>query len=677
MQHYFLVGSYWDDAIPADQTTRFIENGIWENGYTDKFIEEVKAITVGSRIAIKAVFTREKTKSVMAIKAIGTVLENKNDGKTLIVEWDESFYPFEVDFSGGYWATIKEVTNQEHINAIFYNNSDNDIKFEIVKEKFEPNLFDSYINFLKEIISELNIKPNDQRIVYSVREKSLNFTIGQRYCFNLFLSDKRGKYGIISKSKLIENSEPYAGAAPQPYYTFLQEINLEILNKDSITEAIKDELNRTNKSSFLKYNNEDFENYLFSIELEENSTKRIGSDFWKPLLQVLQTAGKPLHRSEVHKLVVKNLSITQEELNQTKLVNGKPMVIIYNQIDWARETLKQMGLIKKPQKGESGMWGLTEKGMQIAPNIFDFMDTDYLPPSFQKKGNISPYNFEDDSDKPFIPKAQFLQITSLLLRKKNIVLQGSPGVGKTFIARKIAYSIMGETNDNNIEVVQFHQSYSYEDFIQGFRPSDNGFVIKDGLFINFCKKALANPNQKFFLIIDEINRGNLSKIMGELMMLIEADKRNPSFSLKLTYAQSETDLFYVPENIYLIGTMNTADRSLALVDYALRRRFAFITLLPEYGDAFKSFLIEKGLSEILTNHIATSVDKVNDLISKDNNLGEGFLIGHSYFCNYDKAQDETVWWKEVIDFELKPLLEEIWFDEIKNTEKALSHLELL
>jgi len=236
---------------------------------------------------------------------------------------------------------------------------------------------------------------------------------------------------------------------------------------------------------------------------------------------------------------------------------------------------------------------------------------------------------------------------------------------------------MGETNDSNIEVVQFHQSYSYEVFIQGFRPTEQGFVIKDGLFINFCKKALATPNQKFFLIIDEINRGNLSKILGELMMLIESDKRNFSYSLKLTYAQSEADLFYVPENIFLIGTMNTADRSLALVDYALRRRFAFITLSPEYGDQFKQFLIEKGLSESLTNHISNAVKKVNDLIGQDNNLGEGFLIGHSYFCDYDMEQEEKVWWKEVIDFELKPLLEEIWFDENKNVDKALSILELL
>ncbi len=420
MQQYFLVGSFWDDANPADQTTRFIDNGIWENGYNDKFIEEVKAVTVGSKIAIKDVCTREKTKSVMAIKAIGTVLKNNNDGKTLIVDWEEGFDPFEVDFSGGYWATIKEVTNQEHIKAIFYNYSDNDIKFEIIKEKFEPKLFDSYISFLKEIISELNIKPNDQRVVYSVRNDRLNFTVGQRYCFNLFLSDKRGNFGIISKTKLLENSEAFSGTIPQPYYTIFRELNWDIIDKSSIFEAIKDELYRTNKSSYLKYNNEDFENYLFGIELEDTSTKRIGSHFWKPLLQVLQTAGKPLHRSEVHKLVVEKLAITPEELKQTKQVNGKPMIIIYNQIDWARETLKQMGLIKKPQKGESGIWGLTEKGMQMAPTIFDFMETDYLPSSFQKKVNVSPYIFDDDIDKPFISKVQFQQITSLLLRKKNI-----------------------------------------------------------------------------------------------------------------------------------------------------------------------------------------------------------------------------------------------------------------
>ena len=184
-----------------------------------------------------------------------------------------------------------------------------------------------------------------------------------------------------------------------------------------------------------------------------------------------------------------------------------------------------------------------------------------------------------------------MQTVELLRRKKNIILQGAPGVGKTFIARKIAYELMGVKNDAQIEMVQFHQSYSYEDFIQGLRPSKSGgFELKNGTFYNFCQQALAHPERSFFLIIDEINRGNLSKIFGELMMLIEADKRSEKFAVKMTYSEDEADRFYVPANLYIIGTMNTADRSLAIVDYALRRRFAFINLQPEFGEKFTEFL---------------------------------------------------------------------------------------
>ena len=164
-----------------------------------------------------------------------------------------------------------------------------------------------------------------------------------------------------------------------------------------------------------------------------------------------------------------------------------------------------------------------------------------------------------------------------LLYKKNIILQGPPGVGKTYIARRIAYAIMGKKYERQVNTVQFHQSYSYEDFIQGYRPTaQGGFRLKSGIFYRFVKHAQADPDNKYFFIIDEINRGNLSKIFGELMMLIESDKRGPDFAIPLTYSEVDNDTFYLPENLYLIGTMNTADRSLAMVDYALRRRFAFI-----------------------------------------------------------------------------------------------------
>lgn len=223
---------------------------------------------------------------------------------------------------------------------------------------------------------------------------------------------------------------------------------------------------------------------------------------------------------------------------------------------------------------------------------------------------------------------------------------------------------MKEVKDANIEMVQFHQSYSYEDFIQGLRPTQKGgFDLRDGIFYSFCQRALAHPDRPFFFVIDEINRGNLSKIFGELMMLIEANKREEKFALKLTYAEDEEDRFYVPSNLYIIGTMNTADRSLAIVDYALRRRFAFISLQPDYGNNFRSFLTSKGLSTGMVDHICSAVTKVNDKIKGDPNLGEGLQIGHSYFCTFITNEDENKWWNEILSFELKPLLEEIWFDD--------------
>lgn len=322
---------------------------------------------------------------------------------------------------------------------------------------------------------------------------------------------------------------------------------------------------------------------------------------------------------------------------------------------------------------QGSLFKLTEEEYDIIREVID--NKNIITEKLLQSSNIKKYKFSDDIDKPFISETDFLQTVSLLKKKKNIILQGSPGVGKTFIARKLAYEIMQEEKDANIEMVQFHQSYSYEDFIQGIRPTQKGgFDLRDGIFYSFCQRALAHPDRPFFFIIDEINRGNLSKIFGELMMLIEADKREEKFALKLTYAEDEKDRFYVPQNLYIIGTMNTADRSLAIVDYALRRRFAFVTLKPEYGENFRSFLSSKGLSVAMIEHICSSVIKVNNIIKDDINLGEGFQIGHSYFCTYIQEEDENNWWNEILNFELKPLLEEIWFDDSPKVAEILKQL---
>ncbi|MBK8809268.1 MAG: AAA family ATPase [Acidobacteria bacterium] len=311
---------------------------------------------------------------------------------------------------------------------------------------------------------------------------------------------------------------------------------------------------------------------------------------------------------------------------------------------------------------------------KLTPEEFDIIreliDEKNIPREVEE---VRPYSFETDADKPFISPLDFRKAAEILRRKKNIILQGAPGVGKTFIARKIAYELMGQKNDAQIEMVQFHQSYSYEDFIQGLRPSKSGFELRNGVFYTFCQQASLHPDRKFFLIIDEINRGNLSKIFGELMMLIESDKRSEKFAVKMTYAEDEADRFWVPPNLYIIGTMNTADRSLAIVDYALRRRFAFIPLRPEFNERFRSHLGSFGFADSFVNALCTAIDRVNQTIASDINLGEGFQIGHSYFCTNPDGKDHAEWLNEIVEFEIRPLFEEIWFDDPETVRRMVGH----
>ena len=274
----------------------------------------------------------------------------------------------------------------------------------------------------------------------------------------------------------------------------------------------------------------------------------------------------------------------------------------------------------------------------------------------------------------FMPEQQFDAILARLERKRCIILQGPPGVGKTFVARRIAYAMMRKRDDDRVKMVQFHPSYGYEDFIQGYRPDGSGLRLRDGVFFEFVRRAKNDPTRPWFFIIDEINRGNLAKIFGELLMLIEADKRGPAHAVPLTYADGPGDTFFVPENLYIIGTMNTADRSLAMVDYALRRRFAFVTLEPALDSpAFGAWLLQKGASEEIIARLRERVRELNAVIEKERDLGPGFRIGHSFFCPPDGCAPNDAWYREIIDGEIQPLLEE-YFDSRERVEKLVADL---
>mgnify|MGYP003290409451 CR=1 FL=1 len=259
--------------------------------------------------------------------------------------------------------------------------------------------------------------------------------------------------------------------------------------------------------------------------------------------------------------------------------------------------------------------------------------------------------------------ADYNTLVGLIRTKKNVILQGAPGVGKTFAAKRLAYSMMGVKDQNRVMMIQFHQSYSYEDFIMGFRPSENGFELKKGAFYNFCKRAEIDSDNEYFFIIDEINRGNLSKIFGELFMLIESDKRG--IQLQLLYSGEK---FAVPKNVYIIGMMNTADRSLAMIDYALRRRFSFVNMEPGFNTAgFKKYLEQNPKFRALTAKIV----ELNAKITADASLGKGFCIGHSYLCKPDSDI------KSIIKYDLIPLIEEYWFDNETTQKQHITFLEEL
>ena len=344
-------------------------------------------------------------------------------------------------------------------------------------------------------------------------------------------------------------------------------------------------------------------------------------------------------------------------------VVGRGIVESDYEFDPDRKHYKNTRKVKWTHKGEWQHPG--QAAMKTLTDITSYTDyveklealfeSDVIDDVEEKEVSYPAYDADKFLEEVYMDAESYDTLVALVLNKKNVILQGAPGVGKTFAAKRLAYSIMGVKDPNRVMMVQFHQSYSYEDFIMGFRPSEKGFELKYGAFYNFCKEAEIDSENEYFFIIDEINRGNLSKIFGELFMLIESNKRG--VELQLLYSDEK---FSVPSNVYIIGMMNTADRSLAMLDYALRRRFAFYEMKPGFdSEGFREYRMN--LANEKFDRLISCVENLNIVIAADESLGEGFCIGHSYFCNLKEATDQALY--GIVEFELIPLLKEYWFDE--------------
>ena len=394
-----------------------------------------------------------------------------------------------------------------------------------------------------------------------------------------------------------------------------------------------------------------------------------------PLVETLIKMGGGGKRPDVHERIQKDYPVSETE-REKRNSNGTLQVL--NDIDWARNYLVYEGFISKEKRG---FWELTDTGKSVvmtkklAGKIFaewirikaaerkhqPLPEIDITPyytyRTEQGENGYPKYSKEDFLKAVYMSEAKYDVLEMLLKNKKNVILQGAPGVGKTFTAKRLAYAMMGGKDDSRIEMVQFHQNYSYEDFIMGYRPKGDGFELTNGIFFCFCEKAEKHREKPYFFIIDEINRGNMSKIFGELLMLIERDYRGTEATL--AYSGKP---FSVPENLYIIGMMNTADRSLAMIDYALRRRFSFFEMEPGFGtDGFTAY--QNSLDNETFNALVGQIQGLNKEIADDPSLGRGFCIGHSYFCGRKPGECTNDWMCSVVEFDILPMLSEYWFDE--------------
>ena len=723
---WFVGASY---GGTDDQMPRFLAEGIWENGYDDKLLDVVRSMRPGERIAIKSSYTRKhglpfdsrgRAVSVMGIKAVGTITENLNDGKRVKVDWAK-VEPVREWYFYTHRATIWRVLPGEWMNdaliAFAFDGKPQDVdRFRnepFWRERYgttspEKQRFE-WTDFYEAVAEKLLAHADDRTPLIEGIHEIASRVPGLTYLQDKFPDGTSGPLrdicpfttmGTFNRSMTDANRKTIAGELAKllgvtvpvpPSFEGIPVLN----NQRSWFFAYADKRGAGDIDALWKVfvaaskmvDGDQLDTRDAFIRAYDEATQVWGVAwnlstglYWAHPWEFLTLDSQSRHY--INKRLGLNVAISGQQgpcdgraylklLDDLRSRFGEDGYPVHSFPDLSLASWMYKDPVDEPvPAGDIG----TNAGAE--------QETEgEVREAFQVAAPIVPYSVEDIlKDGCFLERAEIDRLLDRLRTKKNLILQGPPGTGKTWLAKRLAFALMGQKDDSKVRAVQFHPNLSYEDFVRGWRPTGEGKLsLADGVFMEAIKAASKDPSSKFVVVIEEINRGNPAQIFGELLTLLEAGKRTPNEALELCYpdADGKRRPVHIPENLYVVGTMNIADRSLALVDLALRRRFAFVGLEPRLGQVWRDWVVKEcAVDPGLVADIERRISELNDQIAADARLGKQFRIGHSYVTPAHRleAGDTKKWFQQVVETEIGPLLDEYWFDAPDEAQKAIARL---
>jgi 5-methylcytosine-specific restriction protein B len=707
-----------------DQSERFVADGVWEiSNPTPKERATVRSMQVGERIAIKAAYTRKgslpfdsrgHSVSTMAIKAIGTIVSNLGDGERIQVNW-ERVEPLREWYFYTYRPTIWRVEpgawQTDALLGFAFQDKPQDVDLfrnaPFWRERFGSVPVEhrfTWTDFYEAVADKLLAYQNDRTPLIDGLREIASRVAGLGYLQDKFADGSSGflrdicpftAMGTFNRSMTDANRRTIAA---------------ELANLIGVTVPVPDSFEgvpvlNNQRSWFFRYADKRGASDIDSLwSVFAAGAGLVGDDGHEAESAFAEAYDRACNvwgvawnlstglywahpwdfptldsqsRHYLHERLQQPIASTGQEACDARsyLALRDALLVHFEEDDYPVHSFPELSLAAWQYKD-------ADSTTDVKPGVSGKQESsELLQEAFQLTPPIVPYAINDIlKDGCFLRQDEITLLLERLRTKKNLILQGPPGTGKSWLAKRLAFALIGEKDDSRVRAVQFHPNLSYEDFVRGWRPTGEGkLMLTDGVFMEAIKAAVAEPALKFVVVIEEINRGNPAQIFGELLTLLEAGKRTPREAIELCYpdADGKRRPLHVPENLYIVGTMNIADRSLALVDLALRRRFAFVGLEPRLGQAWRDWVVnECGLDPELVADVESRILRLNEQIAADARLGKPFCIGHSYVTPPHRlAPDGTKrWFEQVVETELVPLLDEYWFDAPEESRKATARL---